>query len=142
MLRPMSRKHDDMDVKNGRGGSGARISGGGVTGPWNKNGPPTGGASRRRSGRLPQESLVCNLGLVIDISIGGMRVLSRTAHSGVVKVKFRDYPMPEPLQATVTWSKRAGIFMRELGLRFENLSPQLTSMLTQIASAHRFKRAI
>lgn len=85
---------------------------------------------------------MCNLGLVLDISVGGMRVVSRTPHSGVVNIKFRDYPMPEPLHATVTWSKRSGIFMRELGLRFENLTPRLTAMLTQVASAHRFRRAI
>lgn len=135
-------EHDPESFRNGRGGSGARIGGRGVTGPWAQQGPQGGGASRRRTGRLPQEALVCNLGLILDISVGGMRVMSRTPHSGVVNVKFRDYPTPEPLLATVTWSKRAGIFMREMGLRFENVSPQMSSVLTQIASAHRFRRAM
>lgn len=127
----MSRKRED-----------ARLSGSGISGPWNHHGPADGSASRRRSGRLPQEALVCNIGLVLDISVGGMRVLSRTPHSGTVKVKFRDHPMTEPIEATVTWSKRTGLFMRELGLRFENVNPQMSSLLTRIASCHRYRRAI
>ena len=85
---------------------------------------------------------MCNLGLVVDISIGGMKVLSRTPHNGAVKIKFRDYPNLGTLEATVTWSKRAGLLMREIGMRFENVTPAASSILTQIASMHRFKRAI
>ena len=139
----MSRNHeDDMDVENGRGGSGARVGGNGMQGPWNHSGPPGAGGTRRRSGRLPQEALVCNLGLVIDISIGGMKVLSRTPHNGSVKIKFRDYPNLGTLEATVTWSRRAGLLMREIGMRFENVTPAASSILTQIASMHRIKRVI
>lgn len=138
----MKPDNPEFETKNGRGGTGARVSGGGIKGPWQHHGPPDGSASRRRSGRLPQEALVCNIGLVLDISVGGMRVLSRTPHSGVIKITFRDFPMTEPLLATITWSKRTGLFMRELGLRFENVSPQMSSLLTQIASCHRYRRAI
>ncbi len=142
MNMPMSPHEQDSDFRNGRGGDGARVGGTGMTGPWNANGPPTGGSTRRRSGRLPAEALVCNIGLVLDISVGGMRVLARGSHNGTVKIRFRDYPTAEPLLATVTWSKRVGFFMREVGLRFENISPQMSSLLTTIASCHRFRRVI
>lgn len=142
MYMTMSPHEQDSNFRNGRGGDGARVGGTGMTGPWNAQGPATGGASRRRSGRLPAEALVCNIGLVLDISVGGMRVLARSNYSGTVKIKFRDYPTTEPLHATVTWTKRVGFFMREVGLRFENVSPQMSSLLTTIASCHRYRRVI
>jgi len=133
----MSRKIDDNSSHGGeRSDSAAHINNAGVTGPWGH------GASRRRSGRLPQESLVCNLGPILDISIGGMRVLSRSPLRGNVNIQFRDYALPERLDATVTWSKRTGLFSREVGLRFENVTPRLCAVLTQIASLHRYRRAI
>ena len=121
---------------NGRGGC-ARVGGTGITGGTGK-----GDSTRRRSGRLPQESLMSNLGLVLDISIGGMRVLARTPPSGKVKITFREYKLPEPLSGTVAWTKRVGLLMREVGIRFEDVSPELSSMLTRIATAHRHRRVI
>lgn len=144
MMPNMTSEPNDQEQRlNGRGGASARVSGMGVTGgPGSHRGPADGGASRRRSGRLPAECLKCNLGLVIDISVGGMCVLSRTPHSGTLKITFPEYRMPGKLLATVTWSKRAGVFMREMGLRFENVTPEMSALLTQIASTHRFRRAI
>jgi hypothetical protein len=134
----MDRKIDDNSNSGGeRSDSAGHISRDGVTGPWQR-----GGVTRRRTGRLPQESLVCNLGPILDISIGGMRVLSRTPHRGTVNIQFSDYTLPERLDATVTWSKRTGLFSREIGLRFENVTPRLCVVLTQIASLHRYRRAI
>jgi hypothetical protein len=101
-----------------------------------------GGKSRRRSGRLPQEALMSNLGLVLDLSGGGMCVLTRSPPKGVVQVTLEGHPLPGPLYATVTWSKRVGLFMRELGLRFESVTPETSQVLTQIASMHRYRRVI
>ena len=133
----MDREINDNSSPGGeRSDSAAHINRAGVTGPWGRN------ATRRRTGRLPQESLVSNLGPVLDISIGGMRVISRSPLRGTVTVQFGAYSLPERLDATVTWSKRTGLFSREVGLRFENVSPRLCAVLTQIASLHRYRRAI
>jgi hypothetical protein len=106
--------------------------------------PAVGGpkGSRRRSGRLPQESLQCNLGTVLDISAGGMRVLTRAKPSGRLNVVLQGYPLPEPLAAEVAWTKRSGLFMREVGLCFHDVSPQMAQFLTRIAMMHRFRRVI
>jgi hypothetical protein len=98
--------------------------------------------SRRRFGRLPQESLQCNLGLVIDISAGGMRVLTRSKPRNNIHITLHGYPLPGPLVANVTWVKRAGLFMREIGLCFEGVTPEMAQVLTGIASIHRFRRVI
>ena len=71
-----------------------------------------------------------------------MRVLTRTPPSGSVKIKFRDYQLPGELEGAVTWSKRVGLLMREVGIRFDNVSPELSNALTRIASAHRHRRVI
>jgi hypothetical protein len=101
-----------------------------------------GSGSRRRFGRLPQEALQCNLGAVLDISAGGMRVLTRSKPSGKIEIVLKGYPMPGRLVASVSWVKRAGLFMREVGLCFENLSPEMSQALTSIASVHRYRRVI
>ena len=44
------------------------------------------GDDRRRAGRLPQESLECNLGPVLDLSFSGMRVLCKRPQQGSLEV--------------------------------------------------------
>ena len=41
---------------------------------------------RRVPGRLPQELLMCSLGPVLDLSVGGMRVLSTKPRAGTLDV--------------------------------------------------------
>jgi hypothetical protein len=138
MMRDMQRtpQNDDQATPGGEDSTPAHVGGKGLTGG------PYAGKSRRRSGRLPAEALITNLGTVIDISIGGMRVVSRTPRAGTVSITFKQYPLPGRLTGTVTWSKRIGFFMREIGVRFENVTPEISAVLTEIASMHRFKRAM
>lgn len=104
--------------------------------------PARKGGSRRRFGRLPQELLQSNLGVVIDISAGGMRVLSRAKPNQRIQITLKGVRLPGPLIAHVTWTRRAGLFMREIGLCFENITPEMSQVLTHIASVHRFRRAM
>jgi hypothetical protein len=110
--------------------------------PMRPDGQDSGG-SRRRSGRLPQESLVCNLGVVLDLSAGGMKVLCRSAPGkGVNAITIDSCTLPGPLLARITWSKRSGLFSREIGMHFENVTPEMAAALTRIAMVHRYRRAI
>ena len=97
---------------------------------------------RRRTGRLPQESLVSNLGMVLDISVGGMRVLCRKVPTGKIDVQLVGYDLPGTLSATPAWSKKVGFFKSEVGLRFEEVTPEMALYLTRIAATHRFRRVI
>jgi hypothetical protein len=101
-------------------------------------------ASRRRFGRLPQDTLMCNVGAVVDISAGGMRILCTHNPPERVHIRLEGYDLPGPLMAELAWSKRARLFSRErlVGMRFVNLTPELAKCLTDIAGTNRFRRAI
>ena len=96
--------------------------------------------SRRKSGRLPQDALACNLGIVLDISAGGMRILCTRPPRKRVRVRLHGYKLPAPLIAVRAWSKRIGLLKHRVGLRFENVSPALAHRLTAIAAANRMRR--
>jgi hypothetical protein len=98
--------------------------------------------NRRRCGRLPQDTLSCNLGTVLDISATGMRVLGVRVPGHGVKVKIRGVRFPQTLRAKVTWSKRLGLFRHEVGLEFLDVSPETAKVLTAIAIDGRKRRAI
>lgn len=91
--------------------------------------------SRRRFGRIRQESLTCNLGVVHDLSAGGMRVCGRRspAWDVIVQIRFDGFQLPGPLCATMTWSRRVGLFKHEFGVRFEDPDPEVLRCLTMIA---------
>lgn len=97
---------------------------------------------RRRSGRLPQEALICNFGMVLDLSVGGMRVICRKAPMEPVEIQMLGFDLPGPLKAIPAWSKRVGFFKSEVGFRFEDITPEMGACLTRIAATHRFRRVI
>lgn len=97
---------------------------------------------RRRFGRLPLETLECNLGTVLDLSAGGMRVLCRKVPKVQTIVEIDGYPMPQPLIANVTWTRRTGLFKHEVGLQFQNVSPEIARVLSQIAGCNRMRRVM
>jgi hypothetical protein len=99
-------------------------------------------ASKRRFGRLPQDTLVSNLGTVLDISAGGMRVLCRKVPRGRLEVKLLENELPGRLTGEVAWSRRVGLFKYEVGVRFDNMSPEIAQRLTAIAGANRLRRVM
>src|SRR5688572_23729885 len=100
------------------------------------------GPGRRRTGRLQQEMLSCNIGDVLDISAGGMRVLSRQNVPERIQVFLNGYQLPGKLIAELAWTKKVGLRKLEVGLRFVDVSPEVAQTLTAIAASNRFRTAI
>jgi len=96
----------------------------------------------RRAGRLPQDTLACNLGIVLDISAGGMRVLCSKMPPRRTEIVLLGHNLPGPLVAEITWYKRVGFFKREVGMQFVNVTPQIANCLTSIARDNRTRRAV
>ncbi len=99
-------------------------------------------ADRRNRGRLPQESLESDLGPVLDLSGGGMRVATRKAQKKgeELTVVLKEGSSRVALRARVAWVKKAGMFKHEIGLEFLNLSPELVRELTRICTNCRMRR--
>ncbi|MCI0365263.1 MAG: PilZ domain-containing protein [Phycisphaerales bacterium] len=91
----------------------------------------------RRYGRLPQEHLRCNLGEIIDISAGGMCVVSDHFPPLTMQISFTGYTLLEPLVAQRMWCKPRRGSKWEVGLKFVDVTPALAEGLTFIARAHR-----
>jgi hypothetical protein len=98
--------------------------------------------SRRKSGRLPQDAMACNLGIVLDISAGGMSVLCTRRPRKRCQVHLHGFKLPARLMAVRTWCKRLGLFKQKVGLRFENVTPEMARRLTAIAATNRARRVL
>jgi len=97
---------------------------------------------RRIPGRLPQEQLVSSLGPVLDLSAGGMRVLSTRPLLGMRDIGLRGGDFSVKLSTKVAWSRRLGFRRHEIGLTFLDVDEELASMLSRISSDHRARSAI
>ena len=85
---------------------------------------PTKADNRRAQGRLPQELLRSNLGPVLDLSMGGMRVRCTRARKGDVDVELMELEEPVKLRAEVMWTRRQGLRRYEVGLKFLDVPPE------------------
>ncbi len=97
---------------------------------------------RRVPGRLPQESLECDLGPVLDMSSGGMRVLCRRPYEGEVQIHVEGYDVVLTIQARVAWVQKLGFRRFEIGLAFLDIDEDVAQMLTRVSTIHRERRAI
>ncbi len=97
---------------------------------------------RRIPGRLPQEQLVSDLGPVLDLSAGGMRVLCTRPLLGMKDVGLRSGDLRLNLRTKVAWSRRLGFRRHEIGLTFLDADEKLGTMLSRISSDHRARSAI
>ncbi len=97
---------------------------------------------RRIPGRLPQEALECDLGPVLDMSSGGMRVLCRRPYQGEVLIHVEGYDVVLTLQARVAWIQKLGFRRFEIGFAFIDIDEDMAQMLTRISTIHRERRAI
>ena len=97
---------------------------------------------RRIPGRVPQESLMCSLGPVLDLSVGGMRVLSVRSQTGALRIFLWGMDVELTLEAKVVWSRRLGFRRHELGLSFSEVDKDVKSILERIAVTHAGHRAI
>lgn len=99
-------------------------------------------SGRRLPGRLPQEGLYCNLGAVVDLSAGGMRVLAKRPHHGELTVCVDGFDMSLRLQANVVWCEHHGLRCYEMGLKFLYVAEEMGRVLSRISQMHRKQRAI
>jgi len=97
---------------------------------------------RRIPGRLPQEQLVSSLGPVLDLSAGGMRVLSTRPLLGTKDIGLRGGDFSVKLSTKVAWSRRLGFRRHEIGLTFLDVDEELGTMLSRISSDHRSRSSI
>ena len=97
---------------------------------------------RRVPGRVPQESLMCTLGPVLDLSVGGTRVLAVRPQNGIIRISLWGMDVDLTLHAKVVWSRRLGFRRHELGLSFLDADEDIKKILTRIAATHSRYRAI
>ncbi len=96
---------------------------------------------RRIPGRLSQESLQSDLGPVLDMSSGGMRVLCRRPYQGEFRIEVQGYDVVLSLQARVAWVQKLGFRRFEIGFAFLDIDEDVALMLTRISTIHRERRA-
>ena len=97
---------------------------------------------RRAHGRLPQELLQCNLGPVLDLSMGGMRIQCSKAPKGRLEVELMDLEGPVKIQAQVMWTRRLRFRRYEVGLYFPHVAPDVAKQLTRVSLNHRLRRLL
>jgi hypothetical protein len=88
---------------------------------------------RRKTGRIKGGKLRCNLGSVIDISAGGMRVRSSRRLQGHVKVELWTHLRRAKVRAEVVWCGRLRFRRYEVGLQFLDMSDEAKQDLTAMA---------
>ena len=99
-------------------------------------------SDRRTPARLPQEDLVSDLGPILDLSIGGMRVLCKRRREGSLKVRLWAFQFYMNLDAQVVWTKHLGFRRHEIGVEFLNIDDDTAKILSRISAIHRMRRAI
>ena len=89
---------------------------------------------RRHFGRFRAERLKCNLGRVMDLSGGGLRVRCSRRLSGLAHVKLWTARRQTTVQAKIVWTRRIGFRKYELGLEFRDLTPEIRQDLSTFAA--------
>jgi hypothetical protein len=95
------------------------------------------GRDRRRYPRTPTESLRSDLGVVLDLSPGGMRVLVADVPDGPLAITLLTADGQLALTGRVAWSRRQGLRSWELGLEFQDVDDALRERLVQVALDHQ-----
>ncbi len=97
---------------------------------------------RRVPGRVVQELLISDLGPVLDLSPGGMRVLATRSRVGKLDVSLQGSDVSLTLRCNVAWSHRLGFRRHEIGLAFIDVDESAAGILARIAANHRARQVI
>jgi hypothetical protein len=84
----------------------------------NSSESPEQGSNRRNYRRRPQQVLESNYGPVLDLSAGGIRLISSRALSGIVKVSISGKGIDQMLQARVLRCTKISFRVYEVALEF------------------------
>lgn len=100
---------------------------------------PLPGNDKRNYSRFNQEMLECNLGKVLDLSLGGMRVLAtglKPPENAVdIEIEYEDKNVR--LCGEVVWTTRTGFRKHEVGIKFIGVTPNTAREVTRISMLHR-----
>ncbi len=91
----------------------------------------------RSAVRVNVRQLKCNLGRVLDLSSGGVRLLSRRKLRGWHVIRLFDRDDDVHIDVEVRWSRRLGLWKHEIGLRFLNVTSDIAVQLTTLVSRNR-----
>ncbi|MEM6854706.1 MAG: EAL domain-containing protein, partial [Planctomycetota bacterium] len=96
---------------------------------------------KRQHGRYRPDGLTCNLGQVVDLSRGGLRVLSKRMRQGSQTVVLTTPGQGTvTLTARVTWRRQLGFREYVLGLSFERVAegeqPKLDALIKDVVAGH------
>ena len=95
------------------------------------------GPERRSAVRVDVRQLKCNLGRVLDLSSGGVRLLCRRKLRGRHEITLFDRDGGVRVEAEVRWSRRLGLWKHEVGLQFLNVPSDIAVQLTTLVSKNR-----
>ncbi|MBX3364419.1 MAG: transposase [Phycisphaeraceae bacterium] len=117
------------------------------TSPREQQAQPSGEKpSPRRHGRMVCELLRSNLGEVIDLSAGGMKVMFKGRHPPKLdkcrKLKLRCVDGVLRLQGVIVWARTQDSRHQVLGVRFTDLTPLQTERLKALAKIAGVRRAL
>lgn len=100
------------------------------------------GQDRRARGRVRQQGVTSNLGVVIDLSGGGVRILSTTGFEGKQNVTISCDTDAVDVKAEVVWCRRVGFRRFLVGMKFVELDESGAKIVGRIASTHRLEVAV
>lgn len=96
----------------------------------------------RRQGRLGQEAVVCDLGVVLDLSTAGMRLRCSKIPKDEFTTKLIGLGSEVTVKGRVVWNKRAGLFKKLCGIEFVDLTDQDRDKITRMGMTNRKRRTI
>lgn len=95
-----------------------------------------GGAERRQFHRVENcDAIGCNLGTILDLSSGGLRLLCKAKPDDVTRVELTSGDDSVVLPARVVWCHKVGMRKYVMGLEFGDLDAEQTLLLMDIATA-------
>ncbi len=97
---------------------------------------------RRVPGRVRQEMLACDLGPVLDLSPGGMRVLCTRGRGGEIGLTLWGGDLKLALRARVAWTHRLGFRRHEIGLTLLDVDERVADLLSRISADHRARMVV
>ena len=86
--------------------------------------------------------MICNIGSVVDLSTAGMRVRCARVPKGEFIAHLTGLGMELKVKARIAWVKRYGLFRKEAGVQFIDVSPDLAKQITALGMTNRNRLSI